>query len=67
LGGKPAVAKSLKRSRVEFERGAGEEIVAKPVNLQSKRVRINPVAETKQEPNLKANSESKEPKRKSRS
>jgi len=33
LGGKPAVAKSLKRSRVEFERGAEEEIVAKPVNL----------------------------------
>ena len=33
MGGKPAVAKSLKRSRVEFERGAEEEIVAKPVNL----------------------------------
>ena len=43
LNDKPAVAKSLKRNRVEFEKGAGDQVEAKPVNLQSKRVRLNPI------------------------
>jgi hypothetical protein len=67
LNDKPVVAKSLKRNRVEFEKGAGEEVVAQPVNLTSKRVRLNPATVSKHEPNLNANLKSTEPKRKSRS